>query len=195
MLLIRLDPQTVLFREITPFAASFLRQLPAEADPAGDPAALDRLYSKPMHDGQGREAAELNEEWKQYVEPDLRHLFQSAIQTVSEDLQRLQHSSLEMADTPKESSDTVAQDGDPGPAGTPETGELHIPMNHLEQWVSVLAQARLVMAARNGFTELEMDAELPPAILSIADLKLHQMDFYEEIQHFFLWQLESGEHQ
>jgi hypothetical protein len=139
----RLDPDTVVIRDITPFAANLLRRIPIEADPGDDRAARGRLFSRPTAAGQGRIGRELNEEWKQFVEPDLRHLFQTANETVFEDLKEIKPS--------REVSGI-------------EFCELRIPMKHVEQWLNSLNQARLVMAARNAFTDEELDEEWPAAI-------------------------------
>jgi len=71
--------------ELDPFLAELLRQIPASASPDGLPAAEQRLFSSPTN---GKES-ELCAEWKIYVEPELRRLFQSATETVAADLEQL----------------------------------------------------------------------------------------------------------
>ncbi len=166
----RIDPKTVVLRDINPFAAGLLRQIPLEADPGDDAAAHERLFSKPVGQGNGKLEKEISEEWKQYVEPELRHLFQSANETVSGDLKQIRQ--------------TGGEEGG-------EVYELSIPMEHLEQWLNTLNQARLVIAARNGFTEMELDGELPLMINSTREMNLLQMHFYGEMQHVFIHQIES----
>ena len=165
MEIVRFDPKTVAIRDIDPFAAALLRQIPGETDPGDDEAARGRLFSKPAEAGRGSDAKELNEEWKQYVEPELRHLFQSANETVSEDLKHIRRTE---------------------DAGGAETYELHIPTSHLEQWLNTLNQARLVMAARNAFTDEELAGEYPATIDSERELNLFQIHFYAEIQENFV---------
>ena len=166
----RIDPKTVLLRDINSFAAGLLRRIPLEADPGDDAAAHERLFSKPVVGGKGGKLAkELNEEWKLYVEPELDHIFQSANETVSGDLKQLRQTG-----------------GDEGS----ETYELGIPVSHLEQWLNTLNQARLVIAARNGFTEVELDGDLPQMINSTRDMNLLQMHFYGEMQHVFIRHIE-----
>jgi len=65
--------------ELDPFLAELLRQIPASADPEGTPAAEKRLFSPPTS---GTET-EICAEWKLYVEPELRRLFQTATETVA----------------------------------------------------------------------------------------------------------------
>lgn len=71
--------------ELDPFLAELLRQIPASANPEGAPAAEERIFSAPSN---GTEA-EFCSEWKMYVEPELRRLFQTATQTVAGDLEQL----------------------------------------------------------------------------------------------------------
>jgi len=58
--------------ELDPFLAELLRQIPASANPDGAPAAEQRLFSRPTT---GKDA-DACAEWKTYVEPELRRLFQ-----------------------------------------------------------------------------------------------------------------------
>ena len=158
----RIDFQTVALREIDPFTASLLRRIPMETDPGDDEIARERLFSKPIQQDQGGQGKELNEEWKQYVEPGLRHLFQSSNETVSQDLKNMRK--------------TGNADGEG------ESYALHIPVDHLEQWLNSLNQARLVMAARNAFTEQELAGDHPQVINSTREMHLFQIHFYAFIQ-------------
>src|SRR5437667_9499152 len=71
--------------EVDPFLAELLRQIPASANPEGAPAAEERIFSPPAN---GQET-ELCAEWKIYVEPELRRLFQTAAQTAAGHLEQL----------------------------------------------------------------------------------------------------------
>src|SRR4029077_1194337 len=68
--------------ELDPFLAELLRQIPASANPDGVHAAEQRLFSRPSNGKQ----TELCAEWRMYVEPELRRLFQTARETVAADL-------------------------------------------------------------------------------------------------------------
>src|SRR5215471_13405653 len=68
--------------ELDPFLAELLRQIPASANTESAPGAEQRIFSPPTN---GNEA-EFCDEWKMYVEPELRRLFQTATQTVGADL-------------------------------------------------------------------------------------------------------------
>jgi hypothetical protein len=74
--------------EIDPFLAELLRQIPASTNPESVPAAEQRLFSPPA----GPNEKELCAEWKIYVEPELRRLFQTATETVVADLGQLAES-------------------------------------------------------------------------------------------------------
>ena len=116
--------------ELDPFLAELLRQIPASANPDGAPAAEQRLFSTPAT---GKES-ELCAEWKTYVEPELRRLFQTATQTVAADLEQLNCNEKSLGNR-----------------------TLRIPPKHADAWLSALNQARLVIAAKNNFTESELN--------------------------------------
>ena len=71
--------------EIDPFLAELLRQIPASTKSEAVPAVEQRLFSAPA----GPNEKELCAEWKIYVEPELRRLFQTTTETVAADLQQL----------------------------------------------------------------------------------------------------------
>src|SRR5213076_2730856 len=71
--------------KLDPLLAELLRQIPTSANTEGAPAAEQRIFSPPAN---GKEA-ELCAEWKMYVEPELRRLFQTATETVATDLEQL----------------------------------------------------------------------------------------------------------
>jgi Domain of unknown function (DUF2017) len=143
--------------ELDPFLAELLRQIPASTNPEGESAAEARLFSAPAEPGTG-----LGKEWKLYVEPELRRLFQSATETVTEDLKQL------CGDEKKFANRT-----------------LRIPTEHADAWLNALNQARLVIAAKNKFTDGELCDYRSP-IGSRRDLSLFQVNFYGFIQEFIL---------
>jgi Domain of unknown function (DUF2017) len=147
--------------ELDPFLAELLRQIPASTSPDGEPAAEQRLFSSPN----GREP-ELSAEWKAYVEPELRRLFQSATETVATDLEQLNGNEKSLANR-----------------------TLRIPAKHADAWLSALNQARLVIAAKNNFTETELSDHFRSPIGSRRDLSLFQINFYGFLQEFILREL------
>ena len=150
--------------ELDPFLAELLRQIPASANPDGAPAAQQRLFSPPTT---GKET-EICAEWKTYVEPELRRLFQSATETVAADLEQLNGNEKSFA-----------------------SRTLRIPAKHADAWLSALNQARLVIAAKNNFTENELNDHFRSPIGSRRDLSLFQVNFYGFLQEFILRELES----
>ncbi len=151
--------------DLDPFLAELLRQIPASTDPGGVPAAKERLFSSPADTSQ-KEACR---EWKLYVEPELRRLFQSATETVSGDLEQL--------------------DGKEKSAGH---CTLRIPTEHADAWLNALNQARLVIAARCNFTEGELCDHYRSPIGSRRDLSLFQVNFYGFLQEFILREVACG---
>ena len=145
--------------ELDPFLAELLRQIPASASPDGVPAAEQRLFTSPAN----RKETELCAEWKVYVEPELRRLFQSATETVAADLEQLNGNEKNLANR-----------------------TLRIPAKHADAWLSALNQARLVIAAKYNFTEGELGDHLRSPIGSRRDLSLFQINFYGFLQEFIL---------
>jgi len=150
--------------DLDPFLAELLRQIPASANPDGVLAAEQRIFTSPTN---GQET-ELCAEWKTYVEPELRRLFQSATETVTGDLEQLNGNEKSFANR-----------------------RLRIPAKHSDAWLSALNQARLVIAAKNRFTENELNDHFRSPIGSRRDLSLFQVNFYGFLQEFILRELES----
>ena len=87
-MILRPDPsgKTLVLAELEPFIILLLRELPAAADPGEHPAARARLFPAPSRaPGEG----EFREDWREFVEPDLAHLFLTAREAVEEDLRSL----------------------------------------------------------------------------------------------------------
>ena len=167
-------PQIVL-EEIEPFFLDLLRGLPACADPGDSAAARARLFSAPM--SAGGDGDEFNEDWERYVEPEIAELFRSTQEIVAGDLAKL---------PPAPAAPAGAFD----PAAfAPTKQTLEIPRRHAEAWLSVLNQARLIIAARRGFGEREMEENLPLPPFSERDLDLFRVHFFEFIQQILLSEL------
>jgi hypothetical protein len=159
----RIDGQTLQISQLDPLLGELLHRVVASADPAGSEAARDRLFSKPSDDP---EEATFFEDWQEYVEPELRHIFQSALEVISRDLVTMEKAK-----------------GDGG-------STLTIPMNHVESWIHGLNQARLALSARHAFTEEDMDRILPLAG-DPQSLALLQVRFYGILQELFLQELDD----
>ena len=151
--------------ELDPFLAELLRQIPDSTRPDGAEAAENRLFSLPAD----AKDEEICAEWKLYVEPELRRLFECATQTVANDLKMLNGSTKPFANC-----------------------TLRIPTRNAEAWLSALNQARLVIAAKYGFTEGELSDHYRSPIGSRRDLSLFQVNFYGFLQEFILQEMEAG---
>ena len=148
--------------ELDPFLAELLRQLPASTSPENSPDAQSRLFSHPASENE----KEICAEWKLYVQPELQRLFRSATETVAADLQQLTGNEKAFANR-----------------------SLFIPTKHADAWLSALNQARLIIAARNGFSEGELSDNYRSPIGSRRDLSLFLVNFYGFLQEFILREL------
>lgn len=151
--------------EIDPFLAELLRQIPTSTKTESVPAAERRLFSAPAAPNE----KELCEEWKIYVEPELRRLFQSATETVESDLRQLGDNDKPFANC-----------------------TLRIAHEHSDAWLNALNQARLAIAAKYDFTEAELCDHYRSPIGSRRDLSLFQVNFYGFLQEFILRELNCG---
>ena len=145
--------------DLDPFLAELLRQIPASTKTEDSPPARERIYSAPADPSQ----EEICAEWRLYVEPELRRLFQSATETVAGDLRHLNG---------REQSVTNCT--------------LRIPKQHADAWLNALNQARLAIAARYNFTETELCDHDRSPVGSRRDLSLFQINFYAFLQEFIL---------
>ena len=161
---IRRAGETLELSELDPFLAELLRQIPESTRTESGDAADQRLFSSPA----AASETELCREWKVYVEPELRRLFQSATETVAGDLQSLNGKSKPFANC-----------------------TLRIPIKNADAWLSALNQARLAIASKFGFTEGELGDHYRSPIGSRRDLSLFQVNFYGFLQEFILHEIQD----
>jgi len=148
--------------DLDPFLAELLRQIPSSTNPDGAADAEARLFSHPSDE------KEIRAEWKSYVEPELRRLFRSATETVAADLAQLN-----------------------GGEKSLRNRTLRIPFEHADAWLNTLNQARLVIAAKQNFTDAELNDHDRSPIGSRRDLSLFQVNFYGFLQEFILREMQS----
>src|SRR6266851_5096216 len=67
---------------------------------------------------------------------------------------------------------------------------LRIAVKHADAWLNALNQARLVIAAKNDFSETELNDHLHSPIGSRRDLSLFQVNFYGFLQEYILREME-----
>jgi len=139
------DDDGWVFDEIDPLIADLLRILPASAS-VEDDAARSRVFSAPTA-GEDKSA---DDDWREYVEPGLRELFQSHTDTVATDLA------------------TMKTD-----AGN---CSLRIPMEHGRAWIHTLNQARLALGARHEVVEGDSNSRRQHS--GEKSFALMQIDFY-----------------
>ena len=157
----RLDPKTVVLTGLDLFCCELLRLIPTSAQ-SEDPLVHERLFSSPTN---GLEP-EIEMDWVEYVQPDLRQIFQSALQVVEGDLENF---------PPEEPEEFYA---------------LAIPVRHLDAWIHSLNQARIVLAVQHRFTDREMEH----VTLLEGDqraLTLFQVHFYGFLMESFLGELDE----
>lgn len=129
----RLDAQTVGILDLDDLLSPLLWEIVPSANPEGSEVAQSRLYSTPTA---GVDPAQ-DEDWREYVEPDLREQFHSHLALVNKDLEPLRSTT------------------EPGPH------TVRIPVAHLDSWINALNQARLALHARHQITEEEMESHAP----------------------------------
>jgi Domain of unknown function (DUF2017) len=149
--------------DLDPFLAELLRQVPGSTKAEDDPEAESRLYSRPSTE------KEICAEWKSYVEPELRRLFRSAIETVADDLAQLNGNEKSLRNR-----------------------TLTIPFEHADAWLSALNQARLVIATKYKFSDEELNDHDRSPVGSRRDLGLFQINFYGFLQEFILREMMCG---
>lgn len=161
-----------------------LQQIPLHADPAGSPAAEERLYQSPVKVPLDDIDDELINDWNDHVLPDLRSDFTRQIDCVSDDLRRVRRErpSPATADPALREQGPDEEDDEKSAIPTGDSYELVIPTDHVEAWYSALNQARLVMQARYKFPDVENLAAIV-ALLASENLKPYLTSrFYTEIQ-------------
>jgi hypothetical protein len=119
----RVGDDRVRISRVDRVTAHCLLEVPGILPQAGPGAAKERLFP-----GVSDQDSQLNEEWRQFVTPELEHLFAAARETLAQDT-----------------------------AGLADQSEVTIPLSHCEAWISAINQARLVLGAQHEVTEEDMD--------------------------------------
>lgn len=121
-----------------------LRQVPVILGRRDEPKVRRRLFPDPTPGHSEENAA-----WHETVEPELRHLFESAERTLVSDLAGLRSESLVL------------------------------PASHLDAWRSSINQARLVLSELHGVTEADMERETmdPTQAKDLALMQIHVLGY------------------
>jgi hypothetical protein len=158
----RLDSHFLVITGISAFLGELLLGLTGCVE-TEHPAVEKRMLSSPT----AGEDPEWDAEWREYVDPDLRHIFQTSREVVDGDLA-----------------------GFPGDLCC-EPFTLKVPLEHLDAWIHSLNQARLSLAAIHGFEERDLEGEFSFGGDARA-LALTQVHFYGILQESFLRHLEPA---
>jgi len=166
MLIRKWKKKAIEFSRIEQIEAELLRQVPACCDLDEGSQAEARIFPSPTNTTD----PDFLRDWHEYVRPELQHLFRSAKETVETDL-----GSLKMK--------------------LGHLGRFLVPLEHGEPWLNTLNQARLILAAKFGFSETELSTFELPRTFSQRELVLHQINFYAAIQERIIEILNEGEEQ
>ncbi len=152
-----LDEKRILISGIPSVLAAMLRELPEILELRDSPDARARLHPNPTAGSDN-----INREWHQLADPELRHLFVSAGETVTRDLTAL------TAD--KENGDAW---------------QVAFPIEHVPAWMNALNQARLILGEVHKIDEAEMNRTDfdPQSPKHMAALRVHLLGY---LLHLFV---------
>jgi len=141
------------FTQMHPLEANALLSIPQNADPTEIPEAEDRLYPRPLDESSRGdvdpiEAIVTEEDWKEYVVPELRELFDGSMERVKESLKQLGPAPQEKLDDDDE-DDEDDEDDDAEKKSSPANFALKISTEIAEDWYRAMNQARLVMSQKS----------------------------------------------
>lgn len=163
MTLQRLPNGSVRIARLDEWHLEALRTIPQIADPGDDEKALRRVFPAPFAAGEA--TPEQQEDWVEYVQPDLQALFEGSLERVAGDLKTVHVSAPEDTDDQEEDEDDEddeddveeeedEDDDDEGEeedskdvAIRPPRWELTVPAAHVEDWFRAMNQARLVLSS------------------------------------------------
>ena len=153
MLIRKLGNDKIEFTRIEPPELDLLNKILVAGDPSGNAAAESRLYPAPADQTE----TGLIRDWTEFVRPEIERGFAESRELIGADLA-----------TAKLESGRLSR--------------LTFPTNHVESWLVVLNQARLVLVEVHKFTERELTAHLLPLSFTRRQLVLIQINFYAAIQ-------------
>ena len=141
--------KSVEFR-FTLFEHFLMTRIGDAVDVSGSEEARKRLFPPPL--SSPNQDPELCEDWKELVVPDLEHLFGEAVQTVINDLARVEPCSDSENTEEEEVEDEEFEEA-------PDVCQLRISLNHVEAWCSALNQARLALNEKHQLYDEDGDPE------------------------------------
>jgi len=174
MTLQRLPNGSVRIARLDEWHLDALRTIPQLANPGDDEKALRRVFPAPFAAGEA--TAEQQEDWVEYVQPDLQTLFEDSLERVAADLKTAHPSEPEDRNVDEEEDEVEVEVEDEGgdedvvedeiededededeeeeededekdiAIKAPEW-ELTVPGAHVEDWYRAMNQARLVLSS------------------------------------------------
>ncbi len=155
--------------------AAFYEQLSLlsqTCDPDDDPTIVSRLYPHPLDPSEALEDREKAEEdWADYVRPELEVAFDSNMLTVMNDL----------ADANIEASEDDSDDPD-----SEVYYRLEIPNDHTHAWLQILNRARIVLAIKHRLPLSEYPLAGDEKISLQRLLAAHLSDSFAEISEILV---------
>ena len=145
------------FTQMHPLEANALLSIPQNADPTDIPEAEERLYPAPIEESARRdvdamEAIATEADWKEYVLPELRELFDGSMERVKQSLKQLGPApqvELENHDEGDEADEPEEDDDEDEPKSSHANLALNISTQLAEDWYRAMNQARLVMSQKS----------------------------------------------
>ncbi len=165
MKVIRLDDATLRVCELDEFLFQLLRMAPQVADNTDDPNVSQRLFQQPSSDEQQ------NDDWRQFVHPELDRMFQQTSQTTLQDIE--------------------AALANHSPSA--ENRSVEIPLAHADDWLNCLNRARLALAAQHNLDQSDIDNDIKLKFASARQLAIFQVHYYGFLQECILQQLDADE--
>ncbi len=143
MELLNHDDGTWSLRKVSELEHLMLTRIRDAADPTGCGEAEQRLYPPPVApragSGRGGEGG-IEEDWRQFVQPELRASFGDALKVVADDIGR---------------ATAGFEDG-------VTRYEINVPKAHADHWCSALNQARLVIHHRHDLPDEDGEIDDDP---------------------------------
>ncbi|HVM60614.1 MAG TPA: DUF2017 family protein [Verrucomicrobiae bacterium] len=147
----QLDEKRILISGIPPVLAAMLREIPEILELRDSTEARARLYPNPTAGDD-----KINREWHQMMQPELRHLFVSAGETVGRDLT------------------AMTADKEAG-----ESWQVAFPIEHVSAWMSAINQTRLILGEIHKIDEEGMNRTdfNPRSAKDMAALRIHMLGY------------------
>ncbi len=147
----RPDEKHIRIRGVNPGLEMCLQELPLILSKREEPRAQKRLFPNPTT---ADDAA--NQDWQEHVAPDLRHIFESAHETVVRDLVQMQVGPVRKQQK-KGAEQSTKPTGKQNKTLAQKQFTVIFPAEHLRAWMCAVNEARLILGEIHGVTEEDMN--------------------------------------